>query len=95
MQYYDLKDVDIKYLCNFFLDKMTMLKYLVVNLEGNDIADYVGIEIGKSISKMIELDYLELNLANNELGNESESEIGNGLSNLINLIYLELNLANN
>ena len=46
MQYFDLKDVDVKYLCNFFLDKMTMLNYIVLNLKGNNIKDEVGVEIG-------------------------------------------------
>ena len=73
MQYFDLKDVDIRYLCNFFLDKMTMLNYFVLNLKlanlkGNNIKDEIGIEIGESISKMIELGYLELDLRDNLLG---------------------------
>ena len=66
-EYFDLKDIDVKYLCNFFLDKMTMLKYLVLSLKGNNIKDEVGIEIGESVGKMIELGYLELDLNNYEL----------------------------
>ena len=65
LQYLNLRNIDIKYLCNFFLDKMTILKYLVLNLQGNDIDDVVGVEIGESIGKMIELGYLELDLSNN------------------------------
>ena len=67
LQYFDLKDVDVKYLCNFFLDKMIKLNYLVLNLKGNNIKDGIGIEIGESVGKMIELDYLELDLNNYEL----------------------------
>ena len=65
MQYLNLRNIDIKYLCNFFLDKMTMLKYLMLNLKGNNINDVAGVEIGESIGKMIELGYLELNLRSN------------------------------
>ena len=39
-----------------------MLKYLMLNLKGNNIDDVAGVEIGESIGKMIELGYLELYL---------------------------------
>lgn len=68
LQQFDLKDVDIKYLCNFFLEKMSILNYFVLNLNKNNIKDDIGVEVGNSISNMIELGYLDLNLGNNLIG---------------------------
>ena len=65
LQQFDLKDIDIKYLCNFFLEKMRILNYFVLNLNKNNIKDDTGVEVGNSISNMIELGYLDLNLGNN------------------------------
>jgi len=62
LQQFNLKDVDIKYLCNFFLDKMSKLNYFVLNLGDNSIKDEIGVFVGKSISKMSDLGYLDLNL---------------------------------
>ena len=65
LQQFNLKDVDIKYLCNFFLEKMIVLNYFVLNLNNNNIKDSIGVEVGKSISNMMDLGYLDLNLGNN------------------------------
>ncbi len=63
-----MKDVDIEYLCNFFLDKMSKLNYFVLNLNKNNIKDGVGVYVGKRISNMMDLGYLGLNLGNNNIG---------------------------
>ena len=65
LQQFNLKDVDIKYLCNFFLEKMSVLNYFILNLGDNSIKDSIGVYIGKSISKMSDLGYLDLNLEDN------------------------------
>ena len=68
LQQFNLKDVDIEYLCNFFLEKMRVLNYFVLNLNNNSIEDSIGVYVGISIGNMSDLGYLDLNLGNNSLG---------------------------